>query len=240
MEEGKCWAAFLGGCGGQITKEHIVTQGLFKRRVRVDGLDGWLGTQKCEMPIRKITSNILCEHHNNELGRTADSATIRLLKHLKAIRHPMELPGSRILRPPVERHVSGLDLGRWLCKTHCNLMIINGMAPDPEYIRYAFLRPITKPIYFFFAGQVGEEKRFADSRDAVVSYRRLIANDDTGYDAFSISLAGFQSVVSLIPVQQNGKEMIDRINELQQPTPLGMSKIIFDWSEEPGVISDIL
>lgn len=240
MCEGKCWAAFLGGCGGSISKEHIVTEGLFKKRVRVDGLDGWLGAPTLEIPLKKLTANILCKKHNNELGRTADFAAIRLLNHLKAIHRPMELPGSNILRPPVDRRVSGLNLGRWLCKTHCNLMIINGMVPDSEYIRYAFLRPITRPIYFFFAGQVGEEKRFADSRDAVVSYWRLIAKDETSYDAFSISLAGFQTVVSLNPVQQNGKEMIDRINVLQQPTPLGMSKIILDWNDEPEVISNSL
>jgi len=121
-------------------------------------------------------------------------------------------------------------------------MIINGMSPDPDYIRYAFLNPVSKPIYFFFSGRVGEEIHFADSRDAVVSYRQLILNDEgqKDLDAFSISLAGFQTVISPQPVQKNGKELIDRINVLQQPTPLGMSRIIFDWSGEPDVLSGTL
>jgi len=101
---------------------------------------GFLGTPTVETSIRKLAANILCRDHNNELGRTADAAALRLYRHLKSSHSPMELPGSGILRPPVDSRISGVNFGRWLCKTHCNYMIVHGMIPDPAYVRYAFLQ----------------------------------------------------------------------------------------------------
>jgi hypothetical protein len=92
-------------------------------------------------------------------------------RHFKALHKPMELPGSRILRPPVGGRVSGLNFGRWLCKTHCDYMIVHGMEPDPAYIRYAFLGSPGKPIFFHLAGSLGHPLRLADGRDPVVERR---------------------------------------------------------------------
>jgi hypothetical protein len=233
-----CWAAPLGGCGGPISAEHVVTQSLFGKRVRVEGATGpWPGggAPKFETSIRRLTANILCREHNNELGRTADLAALRLLRHLRTSHRPMELPGSKIPRPPVDRRMSGLNFGRWLCKTHCNLMIVNAMTPDQTYIRYAFLRPLPRPLHFFFTGAIGDNLRLARVSDPVVSWAQLLADEDAGFDAFVITLGGFQTVVSTIPIQRKGKEMIDRLAVLKQPTPLGPFKIIFDWSGEPPV-----
>lgn len=237
MSENQCWAATLGGCGGPITIEHVVTKALFGKRVRVEGpTGGWLDTEAVEISIRKLTANILCRDHNNELGRTADRSALRLLGHFRASQRPMKLPGSRILRPPVDRRLSGVEFGRWLCKTHCNFMIVNGMTPDPAYVRYAFLHPIPKPVYFFLACALGDNLRFADGRDPVVSWSQLIDDEQPGFDAFTISLSGFQTIVSTAPVQRNGKEMIDRIRVLEQQTVLGPFRIVFDWSGEPPLI----
>ncbi len=115
-------------------------------------------------------------------------------------------------------------------------MVLNGMTPDSAYIAYALLRPIPKPIHFFFASGVGENLRLGDSRDAVVSWSQFIVDDEPSIDAFLISVAGFTTVVSTTPVQRNANEMIDRIKMLQQPTPLGFSRIVFDWSGEPAVV----
>jgi hypothetical protein len=93
----------------------------------------------------------------------------------------MELPGSRVLRAPVDRQVSGVNFGRWLCKTHCNYMVAHGMTPDPAYPQYAFQKPTSKPIYIYLAAGVGEAMRLADGRDPVVGWKQLLT-DDAAYD----------------------------------------------------------
>jgi len=105
MSGNKCWAETLGECGGPITSEHIVTKALLGRRVRVAGqTGGWLDAGAAEISIRKLTANILCRSHNNELGRTADHSARRLLDYFRASQRPMvsarvkhfETPGIRI------------------------------------------------------------------------------------------------------------------------------------------------
>jgi len=206
-----CWAARLGGCGGPISAEHVVTESLFGKRIRVQGATRlWLGgVGTVETSIRKLKANILCRDHNNELGRTADFAALRLLGHFRASHRPMDLPGACGPRPPVVRRASGVNFGRWLCKTHCNSMVVNRLTPDPNYARYAFLRPTSRPVHFFFAGALGENLRLADGRDPVVSWTRLVADEDASFDAFSIALAGFETVVSTVPLERNFQEMIE-------------------------------
>ena len=234
MPEGICWAAMLGGCGGPITREHLATESLFGKRIRVEG--GLFGGTPLETSIRKLTANILCRDHNSELGRTADMAALRLLRHFKASHRPMDLPGSRILRPPVEKRISGVNFGRWLCKTHCNYMIVQGLTPHLAFIHYAFLRPLPTAVNFYFVGGLGDTLRLADGRDPVVGWRALISDDNPEFDGFLLSLAGFQMAVSTAPIHRNGKPMIDRIRQIEQPTPLGSFRIVFDWAHEPPII----
>ena len=233
MGKEKCWAESLGGCNGPITPEHLASKSLFGKRIRIQG--GLLGTPAVETSIKKLTANILCQKHNNELGRTADAAALQLYRHLKASHRPMELPGSQILRPPVDRRVSGVNFGRWLCKTHCNFMVAQGMTPDPAYVRYAFSPSTQKPVYFYFAGGLGESLRFADGRDPVVSWRQFLSDDQPDFDGALISLAGFGTVLTTAPIKRNGLQMIDRLRAAEWPTPLGPFRIVFNWSNEPAL-----
>ena len=224
----------MGGCGGPITREHLATESLFGKRIRVNGLFGAPGV---ETSIRNLTANILCHDHNNELGRTADAAALRLYRHFKASHDPMRLPGSHILRPPVERRLSGANFGRWLCKTHCNFMVSNGMTPDPAYMRYAFAHSPGKPIYFYLAAALSDAMRLADGRDPVVSWGQFLADDQQDFDAFSVKLSGLETVVSTALIRRNGKQMIDRLRALEWPTPLGPFRIVFDWGGDPSITS---
>jgi hypothetical protein len=233
MNNGKCWAENIGGCGGPITSEHLASKSLFGKHIRIQGR--LLGTPAIETSIKKLTANILCQKHNSELGRTADAAALQLYRHLAASHRPLELPGSRILRPPVERRVPAVNFGRWLSKTHCNFMVAQGLTPDPPFVRYAFLHPPGKPVYFYFAGGLGEQLRLADGRDPVVSWRRLVADDKREFDGFVISLAGFPTVVTTTPIHRNASRMIDRMRAVEWPTALGPFRIVFNWSGEPSL-----
>lgn len=235
-KEGFCWAAPLGGCDGPITPEHLVTRSLFGKRVVHRISNGPRdGGGPSEIRWGDLKAHILCQKHNSELGSTADWAALRLFAHLKAINNPMSLPGSRILRPPVDRRVSGVNFGRWLCKTHCDIMFASGKLPDAAYAFYAFARPLPRLVHFYYTGLEGQQLRLADDRYPRVSWTQLINDADPEADIFSISLAGFETMVSTKPYTMHGKQMVDRVKVLQQPTDLGMSRIVFGWTGEPPV-----
>ena len=231
---GTCWAATLGDCSGPITGEHLVTDALFGRRVRIEGEKApWLLGPEVEIPIRRLKANILCEGHNSQLGRTADASARVLLRALRLAVAPMELPGSRILRPPVERRIPGVWFGRWLCKTHCNLMVAAGLTPAPEYVRYAFGKHPGRHIFIYCSGLLGDTIRLGEATSTAIHYQQLVSDDDPTYDGFQITLGGFPSLVSLEPVHRNNQPLIDRLLVFQQSTPLGFYRITFDWTGEP-------
>lgn len=227
---GRCWADVLGECDGPITGEHLFTEALFGARVRLEGQRvPWLGGAPFETSIRRLKANVLCKSHNEELGRTADTAALRLLRALRQGARPMELPGSRILRPPVHRTIRAVDLGRWLCKTHCNFMVVAGFTPSRDLINYSFRRATERRIYFYFPMGLGDQLRLGDGRDPVVTYAQLLQDETPGYDGCQITLAGFPMIVSTARVLRNGLEMIDRLRGFNQNTPLGPYTIYFDW-----------
>ncbi len=236
MNEGFCWAAPLGGCEGPITHEHLVSKALLgKRPWHRIGSDSNSGDGSVPIRFGDLKAHILCDKHNRELGSTADWAALRLFACLRDSHQPMSLPGSRILRPPADRRVSGVNFGRWLCKTHCDLMVANGRLPDTAYAFYAFARPLPRPVHFYFTGREGQQLRLADDRYPRVSWRQLINDADPGADIFSISLAGFETMVSTKPYTMHGRQMVDRVRELQWRTDLGMFRIVFDWTGEPAL-----
>ena len=233
-----CWAASVGECEGPITGEHLVTEALLTKRVLVEYSGVLRGDERVDVPLRKLKANILCRKHNGELGRTADMAAIRLLRALRAMRHPLEHRGSRILRPPVDRHVSGVDYGRWLCKTHCNLLTANGLKPSMTYVRYAFQVQIDTTIHFFFEPAVDDLMRLGNERESIVSWSHITSPIDQEFEAFSISLGGFSTAVSSVVLERNGRPMMDRIRELHHSTPLGMFRILIDWRSDPTTPPD--
>ncbi len=234
MNEGLCWAQSVGNCGGPITREHLVTQALYTGPVSVK--TRLFGSGPAAVSAGRHTANILCRDHNNELGRTADAAALKLYRHLTASNRPTSLRGSPSPRPPIERRVAGTSFGRWLCKTHCNMMVAHGLTPDAAYIRYAFLLKPGKRVYMYLAVAVGETVTFADVSNPLVGWRQLVLDDHPKVDAFTLEIGGLEWAVSTEPMLRSGQPMPDRVNLLSIPTPLGPFRISFDWSEEPGVL----
>jgi hypothetical protein len=234
MSEGQCWAAHLGGCGGPITVEHLVSKSLLGEKpwFRVGHGESHSG-ESAEFHLGQMKANILCKAHNEELGRTADWEANRLLAALRAFHHPTVLRGSHIHRKPIRRELSGVNYARWLCKTHCNIMIAHGKQPDPTYVCYSFLHPLPSPVHFYFPAAVGETRHFADARYAAVSWRQWLDDGRPTLDLFSITFGGFETVVSTIPLRAMGRSLLDRLRRMVVPTPLGPFHIDFDWDGEP-------
>jgi hypothetical protein len=235
---GACWANSLGECEGPITAEHLATGALFQRRVRIKG-DGapWLPSPDFELSIDRLKANILCRRHNEQLGRTADAAALRLHRALRQTNNPTQLPGARGPLPPKERRISGHHLGQWLCKTHCNFMIAAGLSPAADFVKYAFGRPTERPIYFLFAVALGDTVRFGHSQEPVVGYTQLLQDDTPGYDGCVIRLSGLPMIISNARVIRNNQQMIDRLRMITQPSALGDFRICLDWRGEPAYIS---
>jgi hypothetical protein len=117
-----CWASCLGDCSDKVSREHLVSEGLFQSdTVRVQGFS-WCKTEPKEIGISGLTSKILCTHHNNTLspvdegGRSAFN-TLREVRRVENVREKLK----RRIWTVVRREINGLLLERWLLKTTINI-----------------------------------------------------------------------------------------------------------------------
>jgi hypothetical protein len=119
----ECWAAQLGGCSNKQSREHYISEGLWKNPVlRVRGFP-WLSGGEKDLPISSLTAKILCTEHNNRLS-PLDSEAIRVFKWLDEIWRLQEV--RRKLRRTkfwtVKRYtVNGNLFERWAVKTAIGL-----------------------------------------------------------------------------------------------------------------------
>jgi hypothetical protein len=244
----KCWASFLGECSGPITEEHLFTEALFKDRVTIKGNytmpDGscpeWLTEQGLDMHIKKLSLNILCEKHNKDLGKTADRAAIDLQRALQFFNKPKPLKGSRIFRSPKSVKISGVNFARWLCKTHCNIMVANGSVPNRSYVQYAFGYRPDQILYFYTPTLVGQKLPISKGH---VNYVVYVDCQNPNIRIFKITLAGLNTLVTTfaIDVKKTANLMkldasfLNRLKCIQQRTQLGWYRIHLNWDNDPCV-----
>lgn len=245
----KCWAAFLDECKGPITGEHLFTEALFKNRVTIKGnytmsngsCPQWLTEQGLDIHIRQLKANILCNYHNKKLGEIADRVAIDLQKALLYFNKPKILKGSKIFRPPKSITISGVNFARWLCKTHCNLMAVNGIVPNRSYVQYAFGYVPGQTLYFYTPARVGQKLPIGKGNISYVLY-----NDckNPNIRIFKIMLAGLSTLVTTFAIDAKktarlmnlDASLLNRLRCIQQPTPLGWYKVFFDWSNDPCIV----
>jgi len=236
-----CWARITGGCSSKMSKEHVFTKSLFDKRVQVKALNvpltdttpRWLRSQQFDIPIRNCYANILCEAHNNILGRGPDRAAKQVMRAMLRFREPLKYPGSDILRPPKPVQICGVTYGQWLCKTHCNIMAAAGVKPEDIFVFYAFGRHIERKLYFYMPAHVRLSPSIAKGH---VHYEQFC--DTAGATvAFTIALAGLTTLVSTIAIDELAREIvefsminwIERISYIQMRTALGTYEILFNW-----------
>jgi hypothetical protein len=147
----KCWAACLGDCGLKGSQEHTISECLYPDQlIMVQGFSWCLDAPK-EIPSRKLTQQILCEKHNQQLGREVDWAS----KHSRdALGEAMDLYEKR-KRIRSRRwtikyfETDMLLLERWCLKTLINMNHQSGwkyldnsepQTPPRELVEFAFGR----------------------------------------------------------------------------------------------------
>jgi hypothetical protein len=132
ITSGGCWAAPLGGCGGGISREHLVSKCVFPdQSIFVKGLDWCLGEPK-EVRIETLTAKILCKDHNSalsELDSEAGSAfdTIRDFTRTKISREQMPY----INWASKQLTVDSRKLERWCLKTLLNFSFGRNLIVGP-------------------------------------------------------------------------------------------------------------
>lgn len=123
-----CWASCLGGCSDKVSREHVVSQSLFRDdEVMVQGFS-WCPQLK-KIGISSLTAKILCRHHNSMLSPVDQGGAdaFDALREMRRISSIREKVGGRFNN--VVRHtIDGPLLERWLLKTLINISY-NGDKP---------------------------------------------------------------------------------------------------------------
>lgn len=106
----KCWAKSHSPCGEGISREHLISAGVFDQTtIFIQGFD-WCPEEK-EVGLAAIVSKILCRKHNSILERS-DRAGIAAVA---AIEETID-PGKNTVS-----YIDGLEFERWLLKVSINL-----------------------------------------------------------------------------------------------------------------------
>lgn len=165
-----CWAASLGGCCFEATREHLVSKSLFDDvPVSVEGFP-WCKGETKQTGIDSLRSHILCKTHNNKLSCVDQAA----LNTIEAIRTCAVLSDIRVNFTaqdwlPVRITIpNAISLERWFLKTAINLANNGvggrkGYLPTKHLVRIAFgLEPIRHPCGLYAVTTVGESLRDFD------------------------------------------------------------------------------
>ncbi len=168
-----CWAAALGGCGGGISREHLISAGLWTGDMLTVVGYPWCRTEPKTVPVQTLVSKILCRVHNSALSEI-DAAAKRAFHAIRAgqalgnRRHALGIPKKRW---KYQRFgVDGTLLERWFLKTAINMTVAypgdmrwaqgDRPATDPplELIQMAFgFIPVPPPLGLYITGAIGDQ-----------------------------------------------------------------------------------
>ena len=134
----ECWAAPLQNCAGKISREHVITRGIFPDdELLVQGFD-WCRDGPAKMSLSGLTRKILCVKHNSDLS-TADEAGIAAVEEFREF---VRLGMARSKAKPrpwrlVRYTIDGFELERWFLKTLVNVAFLReypiGRPVQPEW-----------------------------------------------------------------------------------------------------------
>jgi hypothetical protein len=134
----ECWGAVLGDCAGGISREHLISDGIFDgAMVSAYGLK-WCKDRPVEISLASAVSKVLCKRHNEGLS-AFDAEASRLSRFLS----------TNVLDDPLsEAQVTlrGPLLEKWALKTFINLAYIGALdpehharvQPDEDLVKYVY------------------------------------------------------------------------------------------------------
>ncbi len=172
-----CWAASLGGCGGGLSREHIISASQFDSdSITLSGLP-WCKEAKT-VGLASLVAKNLCRDHNSALS-PVDAEAARFKKVVWALVAPHTVP--------VQCSIDARLVERWLLKTTINIALQQKnptIYVSESLARLAFGLDAHEPGRgFFCVAEVGEQVTTglgiqfgtlvskADKRNALASLR---------------------------------------------------------------------
>ncbi len=147
----KCWASILGGCVGQVSREHVVSRTLLSDTVMITGF--FLQHERSlSLGKDSFVCKCLCSHHNSLLSPCdAEARVFREVVDWWA--------GDRQASdgPDLVKSIDGFLLAKWCAKTACNISAVSKKHVPVPFIRYAFSEVDNPAIFFYFLPQLGDD-----------------------------------------------------------------------------------
>jgi hypothetical protein len=178
------WANSLGGCSAKLSREHLVSAGLFTDMVDVHGFS-WCKDEWKRIGLTSLTAKILCEKHNSALSDVDEVGQKAFCTFQEHARVSQVRKSIKQTFWSTKRYViDGCGLERWFLKTLINLSSgaqapIGTVAEKPGYPS----RSLVRIAYGLgnFTGRAGlyivSRKGMLINQEDVVSCAPLIASD---------------------------------------------------------------
>jgi len=238
---GFCWAEKYSQCKGQLSREHLVSSGVFEQKnIYVQGFD-WCKENEKEVSIASLTSKILCEKHNNGLS-DIDQAGINAVKIIEST-----LPqfARSVDTSKTKKYIDGHKFERWLLKIAINISVkgINqigvGMVDSQTGVPSAYLLAVifgelnfTHEMGLYFLFPNGKHKFEAGSFHVFPIFKEQVIA------AFVFHIRGVDLLLNLFPGHsppplrglEINNDAID-INYILDATPQYRSKSIIVTNE---------
>jgi len=208
----RCWAAPLGGCSHELSREHLISDSLWTG----DGIDvlgfDWCKNETKRVGRNAVTAHILCRTHNSALSpldveakyafRALSDATV-LVNERRGVRpRKWKVRRFEVARPDL--------LERWFLKTMINLLVVKpgptvwrstGETADKvplPLVRMAFGEPpITRPMGLYISAALNENVALRE----IVAFAPLEYGepDKVGIIGGLFEFRGFRLILHLEP-----------------------------------------
>jgi hypothetical protein len=213
-----CWAASLQDCSAKLSREHLVSEGLFEStQVRVGGFP-WCKGEERIVGLSSFVRKILCTHHNSEMS-PVDQEACTLFDE---VRKATKLQDTRVRLKPRHWNVrqvefEGLLLERWFLKTTINLCLAGRTdlrwapsdtpltEPPPLMVQAAFAKALLPEFMGLYTVRSVGSMFYSDD---TVSFAPLI-QQGTHVAGGIFGFRGFQFLLSL--VEERAPERLDFI-----------------------------
>lgn len=128
----RCWAASLGNCSDKQSAEHYISRCLLQEKVLVQGFS-WCKNEPKEVGRDRLTRNMLCERHNNQISPVDTYAklsidTLNEVQRVVLLRTRIGAANWSIKKIKLDGHL----FERWFLKTVINFTFghDNGIGRD--------------------------------------------------------------------------------------------------------------
>ena len=208
----KCWANKISPCSEKLSKEHLVSKGIFTSNIITITGQPWSEVgENVDIGINSFTSKILCTKHNNEFS-TLDKQGIEAFTIFKQFdklhlnRSKMKPRRWNVIN---SKKIDGLLLERWLLKTTINLSLFTS-KPKPLGLGFNSTNNLPSELVEIVFGKryfpdgmglhvaFGDKQKFDMNKDEV--FFNSIEQNDRVAGAF-FSLRNFRFFLSLTDIK---------------------------------------